>query len=154
MRPATLARVPHTLTDLVMGTAPTVVDETRPYWEGTLVEELRVQVCNECGHVQLPGGPCCAECLSQDLAWRAASGMGTVFSFTIVRHAFHPSFTEAVPYVLADVELAEGPIIPSNITECAPEDVRVGMPVEVWFDEEIEDAFHTKLRLPKFRPRS
>lgn len=144
--------MPHTLTDLVAGTTPTVIDETRPYWEGTLAEELRVQVCNACGNTQLPGGPCCSTCLSQDLRWERASGRGTVFSFTIVRHAFHPSFAAQTPYVVADVQLSEGPIVTSNVTDVDPGAVHIGMPVEVWFDEQIEDAFHVPLRLPKFRP--
>lgn len=144
--------MPHTLTELVAGISPTVIDETRPFWEGTLAEELRVQVCDSCGNKQLAGGPCCTSCLSQDLHWEKASGRGSVFSFTIVRHAFHPSFADQVPYVLADVQLDEGPIFTSNVTDLPVEDVRIGTPVEVWFDAEIEDAFHTKLRLPKFRP--
>lgn len=143
----------HTLTELVAGTSPTVIDETRPFWEGTLAEELRVQVCSACGTTQLPGSACCTSCLSQDLRWERASGRGTVFSFTIVRHAFHPSFADGVPYVVADVRLEEGPIITTNVTGAAVEDVRIDMPVEVWFDEQTEDAFHTPLRLPKFKPR-
>jgi uncharacterized protein len=144
--------MPHTLTDLVAGTTPTVIEETRPFWEGTLVDELRIQRCGACSNLQLPGGPCCTTCLSQDLSWERASGRGTVFSFTVVRHAFHPSFADQVPYVVADVTLAEGPIVTSNVTGCAPDDVVIGMPVEVWFDEQIEDAFHVPLRLPKFQP--
>jgi len=144
--------MPHTLTELIMGTSPTVIDETRAFWEGTLLEQLRIQQCASCGHRQLPGGPCCRECLSQVLEWHAASGRGRVFSFTVVRHAFHPSFVTSVPYVLADVELEEGPIVTSNVTDALVETVHIGMPVHVWFDDEIEDAFHVKVRLPKFRP--
>lgn len=144
----------HTLTELVMGITPTVIDETRPFWEGTLTGELRVQVCSSCGNTQLPGGPCCTTCLSQDLTWRNASGRGTVFSFTIVRHAFHPIFADKIPYVVADVRLEEGPVITSSVTGAPVDDVRIGMPVEVWFDEQMEDAFHVPLRLPRFRPRS
>lgn len=144
--------MPHTLTELVAGISPTVIDETRPFWEGTLAEELRVQVCSACGNKQLPGGPCCTSCLSGDLTWQRASGRGAVFSFTIVRHPFHPSFAEQLPYVVADVQLEEGPVLTSNVTGLPADDVRIGMAVEVWFDAEIEDAFHTKLRLPKFRP--
>lgn len=145
--------MPHTLTELVAGVTPTVIDETRGFWEGTLQEELRLQVCGACGHKQLPGGPCCTNCLSQELRWERASGRGTVFSCTVVRHAFHPVFADKVPYVLADVQLEEGPIWTANVTDCPVEQVRIGMPVEVWFDAEMEDAFHVKLRLPKFRPR-
>ena len=142
----------HTLTELVAGTTPTVIDETRAFWEGTLREELLVQACNVCGNIQLPGGPCCASCWSQDLIWRKANGRGNVYSFTIVRHPFHPNFADKVPYVVADVHLEEGPVITSNVADVDPEQVHIGMPVHVWFDEQIEDAFHVHLRLPKFRP--
>ena len=144
--------MPHTLTELVAGAVPIVVEETRGYWEGTLAEELRVQTCNACGNRQMPWGPCCTRCLSQDLGYVNVSGRGTVFSFTIVRQAIHPTFSSQVPYVIADIELDEGPIMTSNVTDVPVEDVRIGMPVEVWFDTEQEDAFHIKLRLPKFRP--
>jgi uncharacterized OB-fold protein len=144
--------MPHTLTELVAGVTPTVIDETRGFWEGTMAEELRVQVCGACGAKQLPGGPCCSSCLSQDLRWEKTSGRGTVFSFTIVRHPFHPAFAEQLPYVVADVQLDEGPVMISAVTDVPVEDVRIGMPVEVWFEDPVEDAFHTQLRLPKFRP--
>jgi uncharacterized OB-fold protein len=146
--------MPHTLTELVAGSVPIVVEETRGYWEGTLAEELRIQKCNACGNLQLPWGPCCTRCLSQDLGWQPASGRGSVFSFTIVRQAIHPNFSAQVPYVLADVQLEEGPIMATNVTDCAVEDVSIGMPVRLWFDGELEDAFHVKLRLPKFRPEA
>ena len=144
--------MPHTLTELVAGSTPIVVEETRGYWEATLNEELRVQTCNACGHKQMPWGPCCTKCLSQDLGSEVASGRGHVFSFTIVRQAIHPTFSAQVPYVIADIELDEGPIMTSNVTDAPVEEVFIGMPVGVWFDNEMEDAFHTKLRLPKFRP--
>jgi len=144
--------MPHTLTELVAGAVPIVVEETRGYWEGTLAEEIRIQRCNTCGHLQLPWGPCCTRCLSQYLGYQVASGRGTVFSFTIVRQAIHPDFSAQVPYVLADVQLEEGPILTSNVTDIAPQAVTIGLPVRSWFDKELEDAFHVKLRLPKFKP--
>jgi hypothetical protein len=144
--------MPHTLTELVAGVTPVVIEETRGFWEGTLAGELRVQACSACGNLQLPGGPCCSTCLSPDLGWKKASGRGTVFSYTVVRHAFHPSFAEALPYVVADIRLEEGPVLTSNVTGCPAEQVRIDMPVEVIFDEPIEDAFHVRLALPRFRP--
>src|SRR5687768_17490087 len=103
--------MPHTLTELTMGISPTVIEETRGFWEGTLAEELRVQRCGACGNLQFPGSACCVACLSQELAWVPASGRGEVFSFTIVRHAFHPSFADQIPYALVDVRLEEGPVV-------------------------------------------
>jgi len=138
--------------DLVAGIKPVVIDETLGFWEGTVAEELRVQVCAECRHRQLPGGPCCRECLSDQLTWERASGRGSVFSFTVVHKALHPAFAAQVPYVLADIRLEEGPILTSNVTDVAPQDVSIGMPVEVWFDEADRDAFGTSFRLPRFKP--
>ena len=61
---ADVAAMAGPVVDLVAGIKPIVIDETRGFWEGTANEELRVQVCAACGHRQLPGGPCCRECLS------------------------------------------------------------------------------------------
>jgi hypothetical protein len=147
---ATVAAGP--LIDLIVGMKPIVIDETRGFWEGTLTRELRVQVCGRCGNRQLPGGPCCATCLSPDLSWIKASGRGAVFSFAIVHQALHPAFMDKVPYVVADIELEEGPVMLSNVTDVDPREVRVGMPVEVWFGEENADAFGAAFRLPLFKP--
>ena len=142
--------MPHTLTELVMGMVPTITDDTRGYWEATLEERLVAQRCADCGNIQLPPSPCCTTCLSQNLSWETLSGTGHVFSFTIVCHAFHPSFMDKLPYVVADIELDEGPIVTADVTGIPVEEVRIGLPVKVWFDVEQEDAFHQKLRLPHF----
>jgi uncharacterized protein len=149
---ADVAAMAGPVVDLVAGIKPIVIDETRGFWEGTAVEELRVQVCAACGHRQLPGGPCCRECLSQELSWGRASGRGIVHSYTVVHRALHPAFAAQVPYVLADIQLEEGPVFTSNVTDVAPQQVSIGMAVEVWFEEPDRDAFGTAFRLPKFRP--
>jgi len=145
---------PDTMTMLIAGTSPVVIDETRGFWEGTVAEELRIQVCGACGHKQLPGGPCCRECLSQELSWQRVSGRGRVFSYTVVHHAFHPTFAAQTPYVVADIELEEGPVLTSNVTDIDPAEVGIGMPVKVWFDAPSVDAFGVGFRLPKFRKES
>ena len=76
-----------------------------------------------------------------------ASGRGTVYSFTVTHQNQAPGFREELPYVLAVVELAEGPRLMTNIVECAPDAVRIGMPVEVVFDDVTPEV-----TLPKFRP--
>jgi uncharacterized protein len=149
---ADVAAMAGPVVELVAGIKPIVIDETRGFWEGTANEELRVQVCGACGHRQLPGGPCCRECLSRDLTWERAGGRGIVHSYTVVHRALHPAFAAQVPYVLADIQLEEGPVMTSNVTDVDPAAVRIGMPVEVWFDEQDRDAFGTAFRLPKFRP--
>jgi uncharacterized OB-fold protein len=89
----------------------------------------------------------CPECLSSNLRWIKVSGNGTVYSYTIAEAPTHPAFTEDVPYVIAIVELAEGPRLTTNITGCKPQEVRVGMPVVATFDEVTPEV-----TLVKFRP--
>ena len=146
-----IAAMAGPVAELVTAAKPVVIPETRGFWEGTANEELRVQRCAN-GHVQLPGGPCCRVCLSQELEWVPASGKGTVHSYTVVHKALHPTFAAQVPYVLADVQIEEGPVLTTNVTDIPPGEVTIGMPVEVWFDEPDRDAFGTAFRLPKFRP--
>ena len=75
------------------------------------------------------------------------SGRGTVYSFTVTHQNQAPGFRESLPYVLAVVELAEGPRMMTNVVGCAPDDVRIGMAVEVEFDDVTSEV-----TLAKFRP--
>jgi uncharacterized OB-fold protein len=82
----------------------------------------------------------------EELTPAPVSGQGTVFTFTVSHQAFLPGM--AVPYVLAIVELAEqtGLQLTTRIVNCAPDDVRIGMPVSVVFED------HDGVRLPVFEP--
>jgi uncharacterized OB-fold protein len=91
--------------------------------------------------------PICPECHSTEIDWVAAGGRGTVYTFTIVQHPTHPAFADKVPYVVAVVELDEGPRIVTNIKNCAVEDVRGGMHVSIYF-EDVAEGF----RLPQAQP--
>lgn len=75
------------------------------------------------------------------------SGRGTVYSFYVAHRPAHPAFRDRVPYVVALVDLEEGPRMMTNIVDCPPEDVHIGMPVEVVFRDVTED-----ITLPCFRP--
>ncbi len=106
-----------------------------PFWAAAKRHELQIQRCGSCGaHIFYPR-EVCPECLSSDLQWIKVSGKGTVYSYTIARAPTHPAFAEEVPYVIAIVELAEGPHLTTNITGCKPDEVRVGMPVVATFDD-------------------
>ena len=120
-----------------------------PFWEAAKRHELQIQQCGSCGaHIFYPR-EVCPECLSSDLQWLKVSGKGTVYSYTIAQAPTHPAFAEDVPYVIAIVELAEGPHLTTNITGCKPDEVRVGMPVVAMFDEVTPE-----ITLVKFRPAS
>ena len=118
---------------------------SRPHWDGCKAGVLRVQRCCDCGHFVFIPQPLCTRCHADALEWVASSGRGTVYSFTVVHRPPRPAFE--VPYVVAIVELEEGWHMLSNLVECQPDDVCVGMPVEVVFRPMSET-----ITLPYFRP--
>lgn len=126
---------------------PSVNQDTEFFWEAAKRGELRVQRCASCGTLRHPPRPMCPTCRSP--AWEAvrASGRGEVYSFVVYHHPPFPGFD--VPYVVALVALEEGVRVVSNVVGARPEDVRIGLPVEVTF-EAVDD----ELTLPMFRPRT
>jgi uncharacterized OB-fold protein len=124
---------------------PRVDEETRGYWEALARHELYVQRCRDCGTTRFYPRAVCPKCLSSATEWLRASGRGTVY--TVTHQSQAPGFREELPYVLAYVELAEGPRLMTNIVGCAPDAVRIGMPVEVVFEDVTPE-----ITLPKFRP--
>ncbi len=127
---------------------PVPTPETAPYWQGCHEHELRLQHCRGCGQYQFYPRIICSGCMGDDLQWVAVSGVGEVLSFTLVRRAVSAAYSSEVPYVVALIQLREGPTMMSNVVECDPESVAVGMPVTVLF-EDWSDA----VSIPKFRPR-
>jgi len=126
---------------------PRVDEESRGWWEALQRHELYVQRCRACGTTRLPPRAVCPACLSSEVEWVRATGRGTIYSFTVTHQNQAPGFREELPYVLAIVELAEGPRIMTNIVGCAPADVRIGAAVEVVFDDVTPEV-----TLAKFRP--
>ena len=126
---------------------PRIDEESRGYWEALARHELYFQRCRDCGTNRFPPRAVCPKCLSSATAWVRASGRATVYSFTVTQQNQAPGFRESLPYVLAVVQLEEGPRTMTNIVGCAPDAVRIGMPVEV----EYEDVT-PEITLAKFRP--
>jgi uncharacterized OB-fold protein len=127
---------------------PAITEDGAPFWEGCRHGQLRVQRCTACGHLRWPPSILCPKCLAEGGEWTALSGRGTIYSFIIVHRPQHPAFFDDVPYNVAIVELDEGVRMHSNVVECANEELRVGLPVEVVFDVRNEE-----ITLPRFRPR-
>ena len=121
--------------------------ETAAYWEGCRKHELLIQRCTQCGEYQFYPRILCSACLSEHTEWVRSAGRGHVLTFTIVRRAVSEAYAPEVPYVVVLIELAEGPRMMSNLVQCNPDSVRVGMPVEVIFEDWSED-----ITIPKFRP--
>jgi uncharacterized OB-fold protein len=121
--------------------------ETRPFWEGCSVGELRLQRCMDCGAHQFYPRLLCTACSGRTLEWVRASGRGTVQSFTVVRRPVSKAYAAETPYVVALISLDEGPTMMSNVVGCEVGTVGVGMPVEVLFERWSEE-----IAVPKFRP--
>ena len=118
---------------------------SRPYWEAARRHELQLQHCGACGGYIYYPRPRCPNCMSDNLKWERVSGRGKLYSYTIVRRASTRSFADG-PYVLAIVELDEGPHMTTNLI-APPEELKIGMPVTVHFDDVTPQ--HT---LVKFKP--
>jgi uncharacterized OB-fold protein len=129
-------------------------DFGRAFFEGAARGQLMVTRCLRCGAWSWPGGLAspshrtwCPACLSPELEWQASAGRGTLFTFTRMHSAPDPTWSGPVPYVVAVVELAEGPRLVSTVVDSEGVDLRIGMSLEVAFDE-VSDG----VVLPVFRP--
>jgi uncharacterized OB-fold protein len=119
-----------------------------PLWDGTERKELLLQRCSACAVFRHPPSPICQSCLSAAHEWVAASGRGTVYTYAVVRQALGRGWEDKLPYVVAVIELDEGPRFLTNLVDVEPEAVQIGMPVEVTYVERADAA-----TLPLFRPR-
>ena len=126
---------------------PVPTKETKPYWDGCKKHELHIQKCAACGHHQFYPRLYCTACMNDKVEWVKASGRAKVLSFTIVYRPVTQAFAGDVPYVVALVTLDEGPQMMTNIVGCPPEQVKIGMPVQVTFEDWTEE-----ISVPKFRP--
>jgi uncharacterized OB-fold protein len=127
---------------------PRLDDTNRHFWTSGEDGKLRFLRCQQCGYWLHPPAPRCPRCLSKDLDVEAVSGLATLHTFTVNHQPWYPGLDP--PYVIAIVELPEqdGLRLTTGITGCSPDDVEIGMPVQVTF-EHYEDVW-----LPFFEPAS
>ncbi|HEX5586156.1 MAG TPA: Zn-ribbon domain-containing OB-fold protein [Acidimicrobiia bacterium] len=127
--PDALAEAPRIL--------PGLDDVNRPFWTGGARGELMIQRCGGCGRFVHPPVSECPDC-GGELRAEPVSGRGTVFTFTVNRHPFNPEVP--LPYVIAIVELVEQADlrVVTNLVDCDPESVEIGMPVRVAFEDRGE----------------
>ncbi len=126
---------------------PRPAPESLPYWQAAKEHRLALPRCEDCEQFWFPPSRTCPHCLSGNFAFKDVSGRGKVFSYVTFHRVYRPAFAEEVPYVVALVELEEGPRLLTNILGVSHEDVRCEMPVEVVFDDYDED-----ISVPKFKP--
>ena len=132
-----------------LGPIPIPQQESDFYWEKCKEHELWLRYCNHCSKAYFYPRDICPNCWSRNTTWVQAEGRGTLYTFAISHRAPRPNFEGPLPYVIAMVQLSEGPIMATNIVEVEPEpaNLQIGMPVEVVF-EDISDT----ISLPKFKP--
>jgi len=119
------------------------------FWQHCAARSLHIQRCANCKHWQHPPQAICPSCLSTDLRFEPVSGQGTVYSFTLTASGMrHPAFTAKGPYLVGLVELVEQPGLHlyTNFPGATLEDMRVGAPVTVEFEERTGGMV-----LPQFR---
>lgn len=126
---------------------PEITAESRPFWEGCRRHQLLIQECRACGALQYYPRGVCGACWGTDLGWRPSAGRGTVYTFTVTHRSQAPGFRDELPYVLAYVELDEGVQVLTNLVGCEPGAVRIGMPVEVTFED-----VSPEISIPRFKP--
>ena len=114
--------------------APTVTQANAAFWAATAEGRFQLQRCNECDTVLWFPRRHCPSCWTENVSTFDASGKGVIYSFTVIRKGAM-AYKDAGPFVVAYVELAEGPRVMTNIVECDVETVAVGMPVEVVFHD-------------------
>lgn len=117
-----------------------------PFFDAAREGRLRLPRCPRDGFFFYPRSRC-PVCLGDDWEWADASGRGKVLSHTVDRIGLDPTQRERIPLVIAIIELEEGPRLTSNVIECAPEAVRVGLEVEATFEDLGSET------LVHFRPR-
>jgi uncharacterized OB-fold protein len=130
------------------GPLPVPTPESQPFWAAARRHELTLQRCRACARFFFYPRAACPHCLSGDLEWRRVSGRGTLHTFTVVYRGLR-NFPLGEPYVLAIVELDEGPRMMTNLVdvEADPAKLRIGIPVEVVFADVTSEV-----SLPRFRP--
>ena len=130
---------------------PKFQEHNRAYWTGGADGQLLIDQCTGCALWVHPPAADCPDC-GGALAARPVSGHGTVFTYTVNHQPFNP--TVPIPYVIAIVELAEQVDlrIATNIVDCEPDSVYVGLPVEVRFER--HDVDDDSLFVPVFAPRA
>ena len=128
--------------------APPVNPETKPFWDATSQARLLVKRCDDCQSLIWYPRAICPECSSLRTSWLQVSGWGRIYSYTVNHRGAGP-YQACGPYVLAYVELDEGPRMMTNIVETDDRGLAVGMPVEVVFHDTGEGS-----ALPRFRPRT
>lgn len=118
----------------------------QPFWDALREGELRIQRCTGCGELRHPPQPMCPACNDFEREWALMSGRGSVYSYVVSHQAVHSSLRERTPFATVLVELDEGPRMVTNLVGVSPDEIEIGMAVEVVFH-----AVSEEITLPLFQ---
>lgn len=119
---------------------PAMDEESRPFWQAAKEGKLLLKHCTACAKTHYYPRTICPHCFGNGTQWRASSGRGTIYSYSVARRA-------EIPYVVAYVTLQEEVTILSNIVECDPDQLSIGQEVELTFRQTVGGW-----SLPVFKP--
>jgi uncharacterized OB-fold protein len=130
-------------------------EPTREFWAGAARGELRITRCDACGRYVWYPEPPCRYCGAAQLTWTTVSGRGTLFSWSVLHHAWIPQFIEQLPFVSGLVALEEDPAVRvvSYIVDCAPEALRCDMRMQVVFRPLRYPGVAAEVVVPMFAPQ-
>ena len=126
---------------------PEIQPFSRPFWDGTRARKLLIQHCCDCDALIFYPRRECPECWSTNLDWKESSGKATLYSYSITYEGVEEKFADDLPIILAWVDLPEGVRITTNIIDCDPDHVHIGMELEVAYRPLTDEV-----TLPFFRP--
>lgn len=114
--------------------APALNADSKPFWEAAREQRLLVKQCNACMRPHFPPRHLCPYCWSDETSWIESRGVGTVYTFTVIHRPPAPEFSGRGPYVVALVDLEEGPRVMANIVGAGALDTAIGDRVSLRFE--------------------
>ena len=128
------------LGEVLLPPLPQITEETRPFWDSCKEGALKLQRCSDCSEFRFPPSVACPACASMNCSWEPVSGKGTIFSFVTFQRLYHKAFASLLPYVVAVVELEEGPRLLTRLAGLTEADVvKCGAPVRLHLEPLSDD---------------
>ena len=120
--------------------------DNQEFFDRCREHQLVLRRCRDCALFSPPPRPHCPHCAANNVEGVRYAGKGPVYTFTITRQPVSRAFEGRLPWAVVDIELEEGVHLISNLVDCDPDEIEIGMAVEVVFEE-----VNAEITLPKFK---
>lgn len=127
---------------------PGLDDDSVPFWEAAKKHELHIQQCADCAEFRHPPQKICPACQSESSHYVRVSGRGRIFGWEEIYQPVLPAWLEDAPYNVVEVELDDAPgvVLTGNVPDAGEDELTMGVPVEVVFDDVTDD-----ITIPRWR---